>query len=200
MLVKPKNYEEIEVKEFTEFEEIKLGGHACIIKAAEEYIGSTGNKSLRIQVDIDKTDKQAGFYEKQYNSSKTLPLKWSNCATKYYSLKESDQCASMLKGLITAIEKSNANFIFDWENPNHLESLVNKKIAGVFGMEQYAKQDGTVTTINKLTQIRSLDKLDEIQIPKVKKMDGSYVDLEVFLKEKDFLIIDDIEDCNDLPF
>jgi len=173
-----KVWEETEVKEFGEYEVLELGGHACIIRSADKYTGQTGNESLRIQVDIDTTDKQAGFFQKQFDNDTRTDKKWSNGATKYYSLKEEN--LSMLKAFITAVENSNNGFKFDMDETK----LKGKKIAGVFGWEEYEKQDGTVGVATKLTQIRSLDKLNEIKIPRVKKLDGSYVDYEEYKNHK----------------
>ena len=147
-----------EAKEFGDYESLELGGHACIIINADIYKNSmTGNKSLRIQVDIDKSDKQAGFFKKQFDNNTNAEKKWSNGATKYYSLKEEN--LGMLKGLTTAVENSNAGFKFDMDE----SKLIGKKIAGVFGLEEFEKQDGSVGTATKLVQIRSLDKLKEIK-------------------------------------
>ena len=81
-------WEETEVVEYGEFAPLELGGHACIIRNADIYKGQTGNQSLRVQVDIDTTDKQAGFFQKQFDNDTRTDKKWSNGATKYYSLKE----------------------------------------------------------------------------------------------------------------
>lgn len=167
-------WEETEVVEYGEFAPLELGGHACIIRNADIYTGQTGNQSLRVQVDIDTTDKQAGFFQKQFDNDTRTEKKWSNGATKYYSLKEEN--LGMLKAFTTAVENSNAGFKFDMDETK----LKGKRIAGVFGWEEYEKQDGTVGVTTKLTQIRSLDKLNEIKIPRVKKIDGSFVDYEEY--------------------
>ena len=49
-----------------------------------------------------------------------------------------------------------------------------------FGLEEFEKQDGTIGTATKLIQFRSLDKLNEIKIPKVRKIDGTLVDYEEY--------------------
>ena len=167
-------WEETEVVEYGEFAPLELGGHACIIRNADIYKGQTGNQSLRVQVDIDTTDKQAGFFQKQFDNDTRTEKKWSNGATKYYSLKEEN--LGMLKAFTTAVENSNAGFKFDMDE----SKLKGKKIAGVFGWEEYEKQDGTIGIATKLVQIRSLDKLNEIKIPRVKKIDGSFVDYEEY--------------------
>ena len=171
-------WENTEAKEFGEYENLELGGHPCIIIGADQYTGQTGNVSLRIQVDIDKNDKQAGFYKKQFESNQSMDKKWSPSATKYYSLKEENY--SILKGFITAVENSNPGFKFDMDE----QKLLGRKVAGVFGLEEYEKEDGTIGTATKLTQIRSLDKLNEIKIPRVKKLNGEYVDYEQYMKQK----------------
>lgn len=167
-------WEKTEAKEYGEYESLELGGHACIIINADIYTGQTGNESLRIQVDTDKNDKQPGFFKKQFDNNTNQDKKWSNGATKYYSLKEEN--LGMLKALTTAVENSNPGFKFDMDE----SKLIGKKIAGVFGWEEFEKQDGGIGTATKLTQIRSLDKLNEIKIPRVKKLDGTYMDYEEY--------------------
>lgn len=171
-------WENTEVKEFGEYESLKLGGHACIIRKADIYTGQSGNQSLRVQVDIDATDEQAGFFQTQFDNNTRSDKVWSNGGTKYYSLKEEN--LGMLKAFTTAVENSNNGFKFDMDETK----LAGKKIAGVFGWEEYQKQDGSIGNATKLVQIRSLDKLNEIKIPKVKKLDGSFVDYEEYKNHK----------------
>lgn len=173
-------YEKSEAKEMGEREVLELGGHELVIMDAREYTGLTGNVSLKICVDIAGNDKQKGFFKRQYDNNNLSERKWPNGATKYVSLKD-DQIA-YLKGFITALEKSNSNFKFNTKGT--WEQLKGLKIAGQFGLEEYEKQDGTVATTTKLIQFRSLDKLNEIQIPRVKKLDGSYVDYDKYQTTK----------------
>lgn len=194
-------WEETEAVEYGKFAPLELGGHACIIRNADIYKGQSGNESLRVQVDIDTTDKQAGFFQKQFDNDTRTEKKWSNGATKYYSLKEEN--LGMLKAFTTAVENSNAGFKFDMDETK----LKGKRIAGVFGWKEYEKQDGTVGVTTKLTQIRSLDKLNEIKIPRVKKLDNSYVDYEEYKNYKSTASAEEIfgssiveTDSGKLPF
>lgn len=194
-------WEETEAIEYGGYESLELGGHACIIRKADKYIGQSGNESLRVQVDIDKSDKQGGFFQKQYDNDTRSDKKWSNGATKYYSLKEENY--GMLKGMITAVENSNSGFKFDMDETK----LAGKKIAGVFGWEEYEKQDGSIGVATKLVQIRSLDKLNEIKIPKVKKLDGSFVDYEEYKNHRASATAEEIfgasiveTDSGEMPF
>lgn len=174
-------WETTEAKEFGDFETLELGGHEVVIMNAEEYTSViTGNTSLKISVDIAGNDKQKGFFKKQYDENKDANKKWSSGATKYLSLK--DEQIAYLKGFITALEKSNNNFKFDTNGT--WEQLKNLKVAGVFGLEEYEKEDKTIGTAIKLVQFRSLDKLNEIKIPKVKKIDGTFVEYEDYKNNK----------------
>lgn len=164
-----------EAKEFGEYESLELGGHEIVIMDAREYKSEiSGNTSLKVSVDIAGNDKQKGFFQKQYDENTNMDKKWSSGATKYLSLK--DEQLAYLKGFITSLEKSNNNFKFNIKG--NWEQLKGLKLAGVFGLEEYQKEDGTIGTATKLTQFRSLDKLNEIKIPKVKLLDGTFIEYE----------------------
>ena len=174
-------WDETEAKEFGEFENLELGGHEIVILDAREHKSEfSGNISLKISVDISGNDKQKGFFKKQYDENTSADKKWPTGAVKYLSLK--DEQLGFLKGFITALEKSNPNFKFNKKGT--WEQLKNLKLAGQFGLEEYKKQDGTIGTATKLVQFRSLDKLKDIKIPKVKKLDGSLVEYEDYKETK----------------
>lgn len=170
-----KDWEEVEAVELGDREILTLGGHEIIIKDARLYTSEqSGNTSLKICVDIAGNDKQKGFFQRQYDNNTLSEKKWPTSATRFLSLKKEN--LGYTKGTITAIEKSNTGFKFDTSKGwNQLNGL---KCAGVFGLEEYIDQEGKTRTITKLTNFRSLDKLNEIQIPKVKLLDGTYVDYD----------------------
>ena len=174
-------WDETEAKEFGEYENLELGGHEIVILDAREHKSEfSGNISLKISVDISGNDKQKGFFKKQYDENTSADKKWPTGAVKYRSLK--DEQLSYLKGFITSLEKSNPGFKFNKKGT--WEQLKNLKLAGQFGLEEYKKQDGTIGTVTKLVQFRSLDKLKDIKIPKVKKLDGSLVEYEDYKETK----------------
>ena len=174
-------WETTEAKEFGEYENLELGGHEIVILDAREHKSEfSGNISLKISVDISGNDKQKGFFKKQYDENTSADKKWPTGAVKYLSLK--DEQLGFLKGFITALEKSNPNFKFNKKGT--WEQLKNLKLAGQFGLEEYKKQDGTIGTATKRVQFRSLDKLKDIKIPKVKKLDGSLVEYEDYKETK----------------
>ena len=198
-------FNKTEGKEFGEFESLTLGGHEIVIVDAREYTSDfSGNTSLRVSIDIDGNDKQKGFFKKQYEENTNADKKWSNGATRYLSLK--DEQLAYLKGFITCLEKSNPSFKFN--TSGNWDQLKGLKCAGVFGLEEFEKQDGTIGTSTKITQFRSLDKLNEIKIPKVKKLDGTFVEYEKYTQNKAAATAEEIfgasivetDNGNDIPF
>lgn len=178
MLKKPEIYDSVEVKEF-DFVPIELGGHKGIIKIAEEYTSPVSyNTSLKVTVDTDKNDKQPNYFGEQFKNDTRADKKYSNSAIKYVSLKDDENCVRMLKAFITSVENSNPSFKYDWNKG--VEQLNGKKVGLIFGIEEYNANDGTVKTTTKLTQFRSVDKVDEAKIPKVKLIDGTFVDYEEY--------------------
>lgn len=168
-------WDETEAKEFGEFENLELGGHEIVILDAREYTSEiSGNTSLKVSVDIAGKDKQAGFFKKQYEENTNADKKWPAGAVRYLSLK--DEQLAYLKGFITSLEKSNSNFKFNLKG--NWEQLKGLKLAGQFGLEEYEDNEGKTKTATKLVQFRSLDKLNEIQIPRVKLLDGSFMEYE----------------------
>ena len=175
-------WETTEAKEFGEIERLELGGHELVILDAREYKNEiSGNVSLKVSVDIGGKDKQKGFFQKQYDNNTLSERKWPSAGCKYISLK--DEQLGFLKGFITALEKSNPNFKFNTKGT--WEQLKGLKIAGQFGLEEYEKQDGNIGTSTKLVQFRSLDKLKEIKIPKVKLLNGELMEYEEYKNRND---------------
>ena len=179
MIAKPKAYDEININE--EFEKLELGGHKGIIIKAEEYTSDfSGKKSLKVYVDTASDDKQPEYFKKQYENDTRIDRKYPNGAIKYVPLGEEENQVKMLKSFITAYENSNG-CQFDWNKD--WEQLKGKKIGIIFGQEEYTSQDGTTKLATKLNQFRSIDKVDNVKIPKVKKLDNSYIDYEEYMKK-----------------
>ena len=201
MIKKPSNYDNVEVTEF-DFTPIELGGHKGIIMKTEEYTSpQSGKTSLKVSVDTSKDDKQPEYFAEQYKNDNRIDKRWNNSAIKYISLGEEENQVKMLKAFITAYENSNG-CQFDWGKD--WEQLKGKKIGLVFGADEYKNQAGELKTVNKLREFRSIDKVDNIKIPKVKLLDGSYVSYDDYMERKEDKFAD-FKDCveineSDLPF
>ena len=189
MLKKPNGYDEVQLNE--DFTPIELGGHKGIIMGAEEYTSPvSGNTSLKISVDTSKDDKQPSYFTEQYKNDTRPDKKWSNSAIKYVSLKDDENCVRMLKSFITAVENSNNGFTYNWNKD--VDQLKGKKVGLVFALEEYTNNDGDTKTIAKLNQFRSIDKIDNIKIPKVKLLDGTFVEYEEYNKSETQKKADDL--------
>ena len=197
-MIKPKLYDEIEIKEF-DYVPISVGGHKGIIMKAEEYTSpQSGKTSLKVYVDTASDDKQPEYFKKQYENDTRIDRKYPNGAIKYVPLGEEENQIKMLKSFITAYENSNG-CQFDWGKD--WEQLKGKKIGLVFGQEEYTSQDGTTKLATKLNQFRSIDKVDNVKIPKIKMLDGSYVDYEEYMESKEDNKTNEVEvPQTDLPF
>lgn len=196
-----KDWEEVEAVELGERETLELGGHEIVIMDARLYQSEiSGNTSLKICVDIAGNDKQAGFFKKQYETNTLSEAKWPAGATRYLSLKK--ESLQYTKGFVSALERSNNNFKFD--TSKDWEQLKGLKCAGVFGLEEYINADGETKLATKLTNFRSLDKLSEITVPKVKTITGDLIDIHdynEFYRNKPAQNTNFVEiSANDLPF
>ena len=184
-MIIPKNWNEIEAKESGEFTSLSLGGHICKVLDVREYTSETsGNTSLKVSIDIAEGSEYDNYFKKQYDSNNLSERKWPSGAVRYLSLKEEQM--SYLKGFFKALENSNTGFKVNAESGKELDlkQFVGLKIVGVFGWEEYQNDKGEIKTATKLTQFRSLDKLNEIQIPKVRLLSGELVDYEFYKNNK----------------
>ena len=182
MIAKPKMYDEITINE--SYEKISLGGHKGIIKNIIEYTSAiSGNTSLKVEVDTSADDKQPNYFQKQFDENTNMDKKWSNSGTKYVSLKQDENCIKMLKAFITSVENSNPNFTYDWNK--EVDQLKGKKVGLVFGLEEYQNDKGETKTSIKLTQFRSIDKVDNVRIPNVRLLNGSYMPIDDYNEIKE---------------
>ena len=182
MIAKPKMYDEITINE--SYEKISLGGHKGIIKNITEYTSAiSGNTSLKVEVDTATDDKQPNYFQKQFDENTNMDKKWSNSGTKYVSLKQDENCIKMLKSFITSVENSNPNFTYDWNK--EVDQLKGKKVGLVFGLEEYQNDKGETKTSIKLTQFRSIDKVDNVRIPNVRLLNGSYMPIDDYNEIKE---------------
>lgn len=182
MIAKPKMYDEITINE--SYEKIILGGHKGIIKNIIEYTSAiSGNTSLKVEVDTSSDDKQPNYFQKQFNENTNMDKKWPNSGTKYVSLKQDENCIKMLKAFITSVENSNPNFVYDWNK--EVDQLKGKKVGLVFGLEEYQNDKGETKTATKLTQFRSIDKVDNAKIPNVRLLNGSYMSIDDYNEIKE---------------
>ena len=170
------NYENMEAKGTGDFVPLTLGGHVCIIKKAYISETTTCKEQLCLELDLAEDGEFKDYYQKQFDNSTKKDKKWG-CI--YRQLTQ--ESPEYFKGMITAIENSNPGFKFNWDE----NQLVGKKVGGVFGLEEYQKQDGKIGTITKCVRLRSADKVKDAQIPSVRLLNKSLVSYDEYMKEKE---------------
>jgi hypothetical protein len=167
MINKPNGYDEATA--FTgEFETLEPGGKILVIKKAEEVQSSKGGRMFVFMFDIAEGDEK-GFFERQWNADKERPMrKWRGT---YNQLMEG-KSLPFFKGLITSIEESNPGYKWNWDET----TLKGKLIGGIFGREEYRKQNGDIGITTKCQNVRSVQAIREgVPVPEDKRIadDGS---------------------------
>ena len=148
-----------------EFEILQAGGYICEILGAEEVVSATGKQMLKISFDIAEGDSK-DFYKRKYEEDKKVKgtdAKWKGV---YNQQLEGEKAVGYFKGLVTVLEESNTGFKWNW----NLEQLKGLKFGGLFGREEYVRQDNSTGFVTRLRFIRNADKIREgnFEIPKDK--------------------------------
>lgn len=151
------------VKENTSIERIPAGGYICGIKRVTDV---PEKEYLKIEFDICRGEYK-NFFQKQYDADTREDKKWPNAATTYRSYK--DSAASMFRGFTNAIEKSNKNYHWDFDE----KTLVNKIMGVILGDEEYMNQSGKVRVRTHVVAVRSTDTIENNQftVPELKKLE-----------------------------
>lgn len=160
MILKPEGYDSATA--YTgEFETLEPGGYVCVIKKAEDTLTAKGIKMLAISFDIAEGDSK-GFYERQWKSSESNEnRKWRGV----YNQITEGKSIPFFKGMITSIEESNPGYKWNWDEA----TLKGKLFGGVFGREEYRKQDGKTAMATKCISIRSVKTIrDGVDAPEDK--------------------------------
>lgn len=174
------------IKENSDFKRLEPNSYVCAIKSVEDV---SNKEYLRICFDIVKGDNK-GYFQKLYDSDTRKDKKWPVAGTLIRSYKES--ALSMFKGFITAIEKSNKNYKWNFDE----KTLVKKYIGLIIADEEYLNQKGQKRVRNYVSSVRSLEAIEkgDFTIPALKELDESKI-AETNKKEEDF--VDPFANSND---
>lgn len=166
---------------------LPLGGHSCVITAAEDIESKNGNLVAKICFDIEEDSEFNHYLQKLSNSinSNRDYYSWPNEGTKYFV---SDGIgAKYFNQFISQLERVN-NIKFDMpavgENFD-VSQFVGLKIGCEFGLEEYEK-DGEIKTSLSILGFRTLDQLPFVRNIYVKNINGKNIDYDVYMSEKEF--------------
>lgn len=166
---KPNDYENVEVG--AEYTPLELGGHICKIMEVKEQKSSNGLDMLVISLDTDKSDSQPNYFSDKFKNDTRETKKWG-CVV-YLVVDESNEYgAKNLKTFCTSVERSNNGFNTVWGD-GFANCFKGKLVGGVFGREEYQKDDGDYSFFTKCKYFRSIDGVKDANIPKDKLMDKS---------------------------
>jgi hypothetical protein len=161
-----------------ENKKLEAGAYVCVITSVEDI---TEKEYLRIEFDIHEGPFK-GYYKEIFNTKQ----RWLGSFIKSYK----EKALGYFKSFITAVEKSNQNFVWDWNE----KTLLNKLLVINFAEEQYQGIDGELYWSIKPQEFRSIEALRN---GKIKKLDPVYVEIEEHFEQqtKDVKIEE-----SDLPF
>lgn len=180
-------YDEVKVNNFPE--RLKLGGHICkVLEAKTEAFTSQKDgktyEQLIIKFDIESPDEQAGFYANKFSedaSKDALNAKWKGFHRISVPTDSSEEfIKSRFKAFTTSVEESNPGYKWNWEE----NTLVGKVFGGVFAFEEFTNQEGKTITMSRIRYVKSTDKIFEVEIPKVKMADGTYMEYDEYVEMK----------------
>ena len=145
------------------FQRLPVGGYIVGVKSVEDV---PAKEYLRIEFDVCKGENK-NWFQSQYDKDTREDKKWPNAGTLIRSYKEN--ALPMFKGFTTAVEKSNKNFEWNWDETK----LKNKIFGVVIGEEEYQNQKGQVRVRNYVAAVRSVETIEkgDFTVPELKKLD-----------------------------
>ena len=118
MIRKPNNWNE--VQEFSDRQKLPLDAYVCKVKQVRIQDNSFGAQ-LCMLFDITEGD-YAGYFQKDYNGNNAQDKKWRGVLRVWIPAddgSEKDELTKRgFKGMVTAFEKSNPGYVWDWNENN----------------------------------------------------------------------------------
>lgn len=201
MIKRPNNWNE--VREFTDRPKLPLGAYVCKVKKAVVTDTDYGEQ-LNILFDISEGEFE-GYFNNDYASNNNQNKKWKGVLRQWLpkdnGSEKDEWTKSTFKGLVTAFEKSNPGYVFDWNEA----SLVGKKIGIMFRNEEWEYEDKTGWAVRPFKGI-SVDSVrsGDFTLPKdkpLKKKDGyGYATSDPLDGLSSFSVYSEEDDDGELPF
>ena len=205
MIRRPDNWNE--VKEFSDRPKLPLGAYVCKVKKAAVQNSEYGEQ-LCILFDIFEGDWKH-FYADEYETNTQENKKWKGVLRQWLPREDGSEkdgwTKSSLKSMITAFEKSNLGYVFNWDE----STLAGKMIGILFRNEEWEHEGKTGWAVRPFRAI-TVDsaRSGDYRLPKdkpLKKEDGgfspvanAYDNVSSFSAPSDFAVLND--DDSELPF
>lgn len=167
MIRRPNNWNE--VKEFSDRPRLPLDAYVCKVKKAAVQANEYGEQ-LCIVFDIFEGDWR-NFYAETFESNTQENKKWKGVLRQWLPREDGSEkdgwTKSALKGMITAFEKSNPGYAFNWDE----STLAGKMIGILFRNEEWEYEGKTGWTVRPFRAI-SVDSVrsGDYRLPKDKPL------------------------------
>ena len=124
-----------------------------------KVVDNPNSEYLEIYCDIVK-----GEYKDYFKTLTDAGLKDTSRTFRSYK----STALPFFKAFITAVEKSNPGYKWDWDE----QKLVSKNVIAVFGEEEYIDNDGNLKVVTKIQDFRSLEAYKEgrITVPAIRRL------------------------------
>ena len=156
-------------------ERMTPGGHICKIMDAKVETSRTGREQMVLALEIAENSELDGFYGRQFQRRRQNQQPGVNnavwpCRFFQGTQDSSGNASPYFKGMIKAIEESNAAYKWNWQE----SSLKGLKIGFIFREEEYADFNGEIRTNVKPAFVCSVQRVREgVEIPAKKTLEGS---------------------------
>lgn len=199
MIKKPNNWNE--VQEFSDRPKLPLGAYVCKVKKVAVQSNEYGEQ-LCLLFDIAEGEFK-GFYDDDFKANTRADKKWKGVLRQFIPKDDGSEkdewTKSSFKGMVTAFEKSNPGYQFDWNEA----SLVGKAVGILFRNEEWEYDNKTGWAVRPFRAI-SVDSVrsGDFTLPKDKplknKSTGSYDYMSLVESNPGFVEL--VEEDGELPF
>lgn len=154
-------------------EKLPAGGYEAKIINAAVLPNSNGSESLAVQVDITAGEFK-GFFKRDFDNNPYDNRKWRGVARFFVpkddGSKEDERTTAIFKAMTEAVEKSNPNYKWNWDE----KSLKGLKVGIMVREKEYDHNGyhGFTHDIFRFTDIKII-KDGKFDIPKAKYLNGS---------------------------
>lgn len=144
------------INEAGEFKKLPAGIYGVRIT---KVVDNPENEYLEVYCDITK-----GEYANYFKSLVDAGMQDTSKSFRSYKTK----ALPFFKAFITAIEKTNQGYKWDWDETK----LVGKNVIAVFGEEEYEDKEGNIKVATRVVEFRSLEAYQQgkIKVPELKKL------------------------------
>ena len=169
---KIENYDDIKVTENKPV--LQVGGYECVIKNVKHF-EHNGIKKISLELDIANGEFK-DYYQNKYDERNGDAKYWDDGATLSFPEEPiEDKEKSYFKGLITAIQSYNQNYIWNWDE----ESLKGLKINCNFSLKEYEGSDGNIYTKPQVSRfVNSKDNFKKDYVPAVRTINNEFIKYE----------------------